>query len=161
MHLAVTPAQVKQLQLAQSLSGTISITLSATPGEGALPMESQGSELAAVSISESPLTERELLHLPPPRTPPAPPERIVIEEIRGNKFGYAVFTQNNERLSEEEVRQASTPAGSTAAAAPAGKKCKTCGKGNKGHGAASPGSTPTPAPANPQETPTPAPAAST
>lgn len=145
--LSATPEQANRLALAQQMGGTISVALCAVPDS------SDGSRLdsktvdALLSRGDYPLGERDLLNLPPRPAPPAPPERIVVEQIRGNKIDYVVFTEDNVRLSQEETRQNSLPTGTASAAAPpSGKKCKTCGKGKGSGGGSTPTHGPTPAP---------------
>ena len=78
------------------------------------------------------VTERELLNLSPPPQASVPPERIVVEQIRGNKIDYVVFTEDNVRLSQEEARQEALPPGAPVAASTPGakpaKRCKACEK---------------------------------
>ncbi|MEI8373649.1 MAG: Flp pilus assembly protein CpaB [Planctomycetota bacterium] len=156
--LSATPEQANRLALAQQMAGTISVTLCAVPDS------SDGSRMdsktvdALLSHGDYQLGERDLLNLPPHPAPPPPPERTIVEQIRGNKIDYVIFTEDNVRLSQEEARQNSLPTGTASAAAPAsGKKCKTCGKGNgKGKGGESTPS-PTPAPRGFRDTPPPEP----
>jgi Flp pilus assembly protein CpaB len=148
IHVAATPAQATQLELAQRMEGTISVTLTSPPPDSTAAPVPLENEMAASTGNQ--ITERQLLHLPPPPAPPQPPERTVIQEYRGNKVSYVVFNGDDEPVAEEEVRQKSLPASAKAAAAPAGKKCKTCGK-KKGSGA-TPAPTPVPTPAAPAST---------
>ena len=150
--LAATPEQANRLALAQQMEGTISVTLCAAPDS------SDGSRLdskrvdALLSRGDFQIGERELLNLPPRPAPPAPPERIVVEQIRGNKIDYVVFTEDNIRLTQDEARQKTLPdTGRTirATSSPTGKKCKNCGKGKaKGdESTPAPGTAPSPTPA--------------
>ena len=126
--LAATPKQANDLAEAQQMDGTISVSLCAAPDSG------DGSRLdkkrfdAIFSVGDYRVDERTLLNLPPRPGPPAQPERIVVEQIRGDKINYVVFTGDNERVSQEEARLHTLPAagGKTAAANPPDKKCKAC-----------------------------------
>ena len=127
--LAATPEQANRLALAQQMGGTITVTLCAVQDtSGGTRLDSQHVD-AMLSRGDFPVGERELLNLPPPPSAPAPPERIIVEQIRGNSIDYVVFTDENVRLSQEEANQRSLPpATASAATAKPAKKCKTCGK---------------------------------
>ncbi len=94
-----------------------------------------------VSRGDYPVNERTLLNLPPRPAPPGPPERIVVEEIRGDKISYVVFTGDNVRLAQERAVRDTLPAGSAVGGATAQvkKRCPKCearrGKRRKRRGA--------------------------
>ncbi len=146
--LAATPDQAKRLAEAQDLDGTISVALCTTPSSKSGDQLDASRVDAILSKDDHAITVRDLLHLPPLPAPPAPPERIVVEQVRGTKIDYVVFTQNDERIDQERARQASLPATANATAAKPVKKCKNCNKGIKAQGGPpTPGPTPMPAPA--------------
>ena len=146
--LAATPDQAKRLAKAQDLDGTISVALCTTPSSKSGDQLDASRVDAILSKDDHAITVRDLLHLPPLPAPPAPPERIVVEQVRGTKIDYVVFTQNDERIDQERARQASLPATANATAAKPVKKCKNCNKGIKAQGGPpTPGPTPMPAPA--------------
>ena len=153
--LAATPDQASRLALAQDVDGTISVALCAPRNSDSGDQLNANRVDAILSKGDYAITVRDLLHLPPLAGPPPPPERIVVEQIRGTKIDYVVFTENDERVEEEKTRQASLPASAKAAGAKPAKKCKNCGKGAKAQGGSptpTPGPTPTPTPA-PQGSP--------
>jgi len=161
--LAANAEDATRLAEANKADGAISLTLRAVKSPEHRP-DSTGIDIVP-GERDYKVTERDLLNLPPPRSPPPAPERIVVEQIKGNKIDYVVFTGDEVRLTEEEALRSAVPAAAhsptAAAAAPKTKKCKTCGK-TKGHsGGAAPSGTPNPTPApkesQPQETPLPEP----
>ncbi len=127
--LAATPEQANRLALAQQMVGTISVALCAVPpGDDGTRLDSRRVD-ALLSSGEHPIGERELLNLPPLPAPPAQPERIIVEQFRGNKIDYVVFTDDNVRLSQEEARRDSLrAAAANGATAKPPKKCKNCEK---------------------------------
>lgn len=125
--LAATPEQANRLALAQQLDGTITVSLCALPASGNAEKLDPNRVNAILSNGDYQVGVRDLLNLPPRPAAPAPPERIIVEQIRGNRVEYVVFTGDNERLSEEEARQGALPAaGGNAVVARPAKRCKKC-----------------------------------
>ena len=126
--VAATPEQADRLALAQRDGGNDQrIAVRRAGQQRRNPPGCPAGQCRWLSRGDYPIGERALLGLPPPAGPPAPPERTVVETIRGDKITYVVFTGDDVRLSQEEAVRGKSPAGMANAAAPkSGKKCKKC-----------------------------------
>ena len=135
------------------VEGTISVTLCAIPNGDGDKLDARSGQCHFEQTGKSGHRAR-FAQTEAASAASAPPERIVVEQIRGRAISYVVFNGDDERLSQEKALQDSLPpAAAAAAAAKPKKECKNCEKGKQrakpqGGGAVpTPGATPSPTPA--------------